>query len=480
MKILGFIISAALLILLTGCASPSLQNPQNIVIVNPSGSLIDSNEKQLTNDLWMANIFGHVLTNAPSRTNILIFFQGGLNYYDDGVKRANNLSSAILADATSPYYPIFFDWDSSLFSSWKDHVTYSLNGSGQHSWKLLLVNPVADIGRMIGRIPATLGFASEDAAHELFEEILHLRLVTKQIKLTDTHHSHHSMSLLVRNPQEITNAENHLSEKGMHFSFGPTNKPSISAFWSYYFRALEGSLVAYPGMIGAVFVDTGGKAGWDQMCRRTDTMFTTPDTFADGGTEIFASSLKQFLKTNANYSVTIVAHSMGTIIANEIIRRHGPDLHIKNIVYMAAACGIEDFTKSVVPFLENNTNVHFYNLCLSPENEIAENHIDFKFNYDVPAEIITPHGSLLQWIDDYYSTAQTRFGWTMGKFENVLPGMEASVIPKSVYSRITVTCFDVGPLQKIGPQKHGDFTQVRFWEPDFWKGEWNTNMFLPN
>jgi pimeloyl-ACP methyl ester carboxylesterase len=205
-------------------------------------------------------------------------------------------------------------------------------------------------------------------------------------------------------------------------------------------------------------------------------MFVVPNTYADGGAEIFTKQLTNFLQLHPNYTVTLVAHSMGTIIANEIIRRHGRDLHIKAIVYMAAACGFEDFAKCVVPFLEADTNAVFYNLCLSPANERAEDHLDHWYN--APVEILAPHGSLLQWIDDYYSTANTKFGWTMGKYENVLPSMQASMIRTNIYPRIMITRFGIGSLATCGPQKHGDFSQVRFWDTNFWQKEWTTNMLI--
>lgn len=459
-----------------GCAH-TLRDPgaNHIVIVNPTGQLIDGKEKP-TNEVWVANIFTNMTSSAClSHTNILIFFQGGLNNYNDGIDRANDLSCQITNN--NPYYPIFFTWNSDLFSSWKDHFLCVLpNGEDVHCkwynfWTVPLFNTPIDVCRLIGRVPFTVFQTSRNIpSATIFAPIGNIGtnvVPPAQLQIIETKAS-----------APLLTAYTNLAGSGMNILLG-TNKTSLIMP-----EALESGVLGYPHMAGSLIVDTGGKEGWDQMLRRTETMFVVPDTYKDGGAEIFVQHLIKFLSTNTNYDVTLIAHSAGSIIANEIIRRHGAQLRIKNIVYMAAACGIQDFTKCVVPFMVSNTNVHFYNLCLHPYNERTERHMNVDWNpwvnwiVNIPEEIITPQGSLLQWIDDYYSNADTKFGWTLGKLENVLPGMQAAMIPTNIYPRITIKCFGVGSLHDCGPQEHGNFTQVRFWDTNFWQGPWTADMLI--
>lgn len=457
---------------LAGCTScPPLKNPQNIVIVDPSGRLCDTHCKP-TSRQWLTNVFDP-LANASSPTNILIFFQGGLNNFSDGIERANDLSGCI-TKATHPYYPIFFTWNSSLLSSWWDHSTRVLptgEDRRKRNYFLPLLTVPADLGRAIGRIPLTVVFTTRNLIESCFD-ILPLPAHGAETNIPVT--------LRVRDKREqamLYNAYTNLHSRDMTIIL-ETNK---TTHFRQVRRVWESAVLAYPNILGSLLVDTGGKEGWDQMVRRTDTMFVRPGKYSNGGTELFTQALTNFLSKHPDYHVTLVAHSMGSIIANEIIRRHGPELHIDNIVYMAAACSVQDFTKCVVPFLQASTNVHFYNLCLNPANERAEDHIGvvkapvIKW---VP-EILAPHGSLLQWIDDYYANADTQFDWTMGKLENSLPGLTAKMIPPDVLPRITLKTFGTGSLKDCGPQKHVQFSQVKFWDPNLWQTNWTTNMYYP-
>lgn len=456
--------------LMAGCSStPRLKNPQHIVIVDPAGRLCDANCKP-TSRRWLTNVFDP-LTNASSPTNILIFFQGGMNNFSDGIDRANNLPRCI-TNAPRPYYPIFFTWNSSLVSSWWDHSTRVLpTGEDQRKriYFLPLLTVPADLGRAIGRIPFTVAFTTRNLIESCYD-ILPLPAHGAETNIPVT--------LRVRDKREqamLYQAYTNLHSRDMTIIL-ETNR---TTHFRQVKRVWESAVLAYPNILGSLLVDTGGKEGWDQMVRRTDTMFVRPGNYLNGGTELFTRELASFLRRHPTYHVTLVAHSMGSIIANEIIRRHGPELHIDNIVYMAAACSVQDFAKSVVPFLQASTNVHFYNLCLNPANERAEDHIGLVKTPVIKwvPEILSPHGSLLQWIDDYYANADTQFGWTMGKLENSLPGLTAKMIPADILPRITVKSFGTGTLKNCGPQKHADFSDVKYWDPDFWQSNWTQEMY---
>lgn len=475
MKTILLVLGAGLvsLILMAGCSTtPRVKDPQHLVLVDPAGRLCGANLKP-TNALWL-NVVFDPLTNASSPTNILIFFQGGMSTFADGIDRANNLPRCI-TNAPQPYYPIFFTWNSSLWSSWCDHSTGVLpTGEDQRkrNYFLPFFTVPADIGRAIGRIPFTVAITSKNL-FEACRDILSLPIEGANTNIPVT--------LRVGDKREQTQlyaAYTNLHSREMTIIL-ETNKTTHARQVT---RVWHSAVLAYPNMLGSLLVDTGGKQGWDQMVRRTDTMFVRPGNYFNGGTELFSERLADFLSEHPNYHVTLVAHSMGSIIANEIIRRHGPELHIDNIVYMAAACSVQDFARCVVPFLQASTNVHFYNLCLNPANERAEDHLGYLGKAPVinwVPEIISPHGSLLQWIDDYYANADTQFSWTMGKLENSLLGLTAQMIPPEILPRITLKTFGTGKLKDCGPQKHADFTDVKYWDPDLWQTHWTPDMYSP-
>ena len=214
----------------------------------------------------------------------------------------------------------------------------------------------------------------------------------------------------------------------------------------------------------------------------------------------------QYLSTNTNlfgrtdpfsseYEITLVGHSMGTIILNEVIRRYG-NLPFRNIVYMGAACTIKDFEDSVIPYLQQHrTNgVNFYNLCLHP---LAERH-------ETNGRDLIPRGSLLEWIDNFLSSPQTVPDHTLGKFENFVRA--AHLIPSEVRGQVHVKAFGVAGSLFDGspygtkestnlfdrtnqmprlvsednflifpvitnPQKHGDFSLQPYWEEAFWAAD---------
>ena len=59
-------------------------------------------------------------------------------------------------------------------------------------------------------------------------------------------------------------------------------------------------------------------------------------------------------KQNNGYAVTLVAHSAGALVLNDWLHRDLLDeinYSYPNIVYMAAACSVRDFHRTVVPYM---------------------------------------------------------------------------------------------------------------------------------
>lgn len=101
---------------------------------------------------------------------------------------------------------------------------------------------------------------------------------------------------------------------------------------------------------------------------------------------VFLKRLTAYKKEYPNTQITLVGHSIGTFIINELIR-NDPDIDYQNIIYMAGADSIRNTFKSVFPYMEipEHKNTKFYNLTFHPQNEIEESNC-----------FLLPRGSLLR------------------------------------------------------------------------------------
>jgi hypothetical protein len=273
----------------------------------------------------------------------------------------------------------------------------------------------------------------------------------------------------------------------------------------------------------AVLPLADGLAGeaWDNMIRRTRTMFQPPETYdfpveyrkafltnqnsaelqkkvdewmaprepiirartkrqaklkvaPDGSMYDFAQQL-EFWSGNTNRTFAkdltwqFVGHSMGTMVLNELFRV-APDIRAERVTYMAAACSIRDFQESMVPYLRRQALIHsnvipFYNLSLHRIRE-RDNSMD-KFD-------IIPRGTLLNYIDDIFSKPATITDRTLGSWENVIRALPD--LPPDLRPQIHNVCFDILPWTFSSgstnqPQNHSSFTSdFAFWKEEFVRG----------
>jgi hypothetical protein len=173
-----------------------------------------------------------------------------------------------------------------------------------------------------------------------------------------------------------------------------------------------------------------------------------------------------------HYDITLVGHSMGTMVLNEWLRRdllESSHQYYSHIVYMAAACSARDFGRAVVPYLLQHDQTQFYNLMLHPLADLRER----RRAWDLP-----PRGSLLVWLDDFLTDPQTPLDRTLGRWDNIIPATE--VIPQKVRGQVTLKAFALAPYNDptppsgqpdFGPQEHGQFRGRPYWCEDFWADE---------
>jgi pimeloyl-ACP methyl ester carboxylesterase len=199
-----------------------------------------------------------------------------------------------------------------------------------------------------------------------------------------------------------------------------------------------------------------------------------------GAVEQFLSRLDEECRNGKRYSITLVGHSMGAIVGNEMLKRH-PDLPFDKIIYMAAACSVKDCQDSVVPYLRlrkrEKNPAQFYNLSLHPIAEAAE----ASFSPDSPTPILSavgktvvglvlvPRGSLLEWLDGFFTKPVNYEDRRLGEWGTAITS--AGIFPSDVADCVHLKMFPVGIKSKDVPQKHGQFGddkgEVHFWRPEF-------------
>jgi pimeloyl-ACP methyl ester carboxylesterase len=170
---------------------------------------------------------------------------------------------------------------------------------------------------------------------------------------------------------------------------------------------------------------------------------------------------------NHEFRVTLIGHSMGAIVLNELIRTYD-QIEYDDIVYMGAAASIRDLIRVVVPYLQRHPSARFYNLMLHPRIEA----------WELTWHGMVPSGSLLEWVDEMYEPPKTMLDRTLGKWRNLR--LAKHLLDLDSQKQMVFKVFG-GNADK--PRMHGEFNDADtcFWNPWFWVDEdfvwtdWNTN-----
>jgi hypothetical protein len=216
------------------------------------------------------------------------------------------------------------------------------------------------------------------------------------------------------------------------------------------------------------------------------------ERYETAGLPAFFEMLPNIRTTNGTIpQITLVGHSMGAIILNRVVR--DTKIEFTNIVYMGAACSIEDFSTSVLPYMRQHTNSQFYSLSLHPVAEAGE--------VCWMAADLLPRGSLLIWLDNFLMNPVTEQERTFGRWRNlfrtsatgepVIKRFFDNPDSESLKLRLHFRAFSVGagdqdqmrrmkyqwndnPRPKTRcdrcdtPLAHGDFTEMPYWSKDYW------------
>lgn len=440
----------------TACQSPTIPNfyADKIVTVNPDGRMAPYSHINDDGE-WVNN--GYPSTElqmndfekrfkASGRKKILIYVFGGMNSVDDTVIHSQKLIKSIWE--TSDYYPIMINWESSLVESYADHLFFIRNGVRSY-WLGPPLSPfylIRDIARASVNLP--------------------VNLIRQSVYVFDNDYdiptlSDHTLTLLQKSK--------------MRFSIGADNAARGKSIFTrgYYFMGLPARMLTTP------IIEAFGKSGWDVMVHRARSGFEIYDVNEwnndindyiaeslspeQGALGHFLDRLEKLQQEDSGCEITAIGHSMGPYIINEMLLQYS-HIDFRNIIYMASACSIRDGVSALKPYLETHPKTTFYNLCVHPRAEDEEM---------LPYGVV-PQGSVLEWIDLYFSNQLTADDYTMGRWwigmirlPRLFDNVQGQVVHKAFGFNDPTTN---DPIRNM-PQIHTDFSNpvLRFWLPAFWK-----------
>jgi hypothetical protein len=428
---------------------------QHIVEIDSDGSLRCGRN--------LSELFDNVARQSHKR--IIIYVHGGRRTLHQSRQSALGLTKAI-QESDSNAYPIFLNWEAGQATSYFRHVAYERNG----------VSYRESSSAAVAAIAAPLVFVSDLGRGACRFPINTLLSVGKVLQNSDMLVGRHDHFFPIKGQFDqwvkYYSGQNKIFEayrKGFTYpagsshsipatvSMGPDSHPNKVGFAAKYVATLPLQFISEP------VLDTFGTPAWNNMVRRTHSMFhlqanyisefhedIAKNDYPKGGAALFFDALDEFMqrKKGDNYKLEIYAHSMGAMIANEAFAEH-PDLNVKRLVYMAAACSIRDFRNTAGVYLEKHPSTSFYNLSLHPRAELDE----------VEVSGIPVRGSLLVWIDEFFNQPRSFGERTLGTFENAI--LAQDLLPRS--PNVHLKAFPIAS----GPQKHKDFAKYCFWKDDF-------------
>jgi hypothetical protein len=480
--------------LLTSCSAIPHPPRTSILLANQQGDPLDpapgfkpldlSKFDAYLDDMFtdMASYCAEQRAIERGPCKVLIYVHGGLNSHHDSIQRSVTLNGKIRA---AGYYPIFVVWDSSLFSSWLDHVAYVHHGLWSPRYKFLAPY-VAATDELEGALKAPASWLSE-IRHTIppVGERSKLEEVAKQ-SYRDLITSPYFEVNDIWDPGRKDLADNRAlwSEKVLPYVRSPLTAVS--------------KIVTTPLVIQAA-----GGGAWDTMQRRATMLFRTEEQFTSLSAQNIATLAHfitryqqdflpqfcavgtytpprdraafaaprelemKFVSCDDNLRLTIVSHSMGAIVVDQLLR-FAPRIRVSNLVFMAAATSVDDYSDTVHHYLLDQRELHpkqdptqVYHLVLHPTAEV------FKEEFlGLP-----PRGSLLVWIDNFFSNPVSPLGRTVGRFINLFPEIAAlnHETAERLRGQVHLKVFRYGKSCRCwSPQGHGDFGAFPFWQHEFW------------
>lgn len=432
---------------------------------------------------------------SPVKRKLTVVVHGGLAGNTGNLELSRDVAPSMRA---AGQYPVFISWQSNLWGSLVDAYFKVWNGRnrGWGLWSVLApFKLMSDVVTGVTRLPSNLySHFSREVARSL-------------VPLAGQRGPADASYAALRHRYDTCRADDDCEE--IAISRGEWDWKTKEGYASAR-RNLTFTFLLPTKLLSMPFIEGPGTAGWDAMLRHVQISFRNEDgqsrastwngwpetnlpdcgdasEFAAdtvgerewggaGAVSVFFRRLRQEIRCNggpSQWEITLIGHSMGTIMVNEILR-HFSDIKFSNIVYMAAACSIEDYENSVIPYLQRHANDEepptMWHLTLHPFADLREEY----------AAGTVPSGSLLVWIDDYLADPSHFRGRTAGRYDNLMLALPYT--PEKLRPMIHAKTFGVGSnIACENPQKHGGFFKFdgckeqreqecpMFWSKDFWQ-----------
>jgi hypothetical protein len=523
-----------------GCRAPVPgEQARHIVMFDGEGAPVDLTDRWggalFSYDSWDRSEYeAHVArvvqgvrehVDRTGSREVMVFIHGGLNEQPATIRRAVELSDDILADDV---YPIFVNWQSNLVSSYFAHLLFVRQGRDWGGWGVVL-SPfylATDLARSLFRFPIVAG-------HQVAEGLGSLGA----LELTDRTHARDATRELMRS-LAAEGGDGDASQlrldipgpaQGFHGRLSGSDDIDLGDV-GYAARYV----VTLPFKPLSIFVvDAAGTGSWEVMRRRVELLFQRQedleefDTNHDGtprvdrkreGLLLLMYELA-VLQKELDLEITVVGHSMGTIVLNRLLfysqmyghiengttaavapaearaashlGHDGHDVHegheghegpgghdeirlpeFGNVVYMAAACSLRDYEQSAFSYLLHDERARLFHVILDPDEELDEDN----------AWDLAPRGSLLVWVDDFLAQPATLLDRTAGRYDNLMVALANT--PRTIRHQIHVRVLPRGGAGV--PAKHGQFTdpadsdgRYRFWKREAWWRWWEGGEPVP-
>lgn len=430
---------------------------------------------------------------GKSGNRMLFLVNGGLNHVAAIRGQAKEQIPLMIRDG---YYPVFLAWDSALLSSYGEQVAYVRNGILRES--IQATSPFTMVGDLLASIPYAPVILYNQSGRFLDSTVNSKDRADYRLEKFE-YFPYARNSKNIRYGGDEIEARDHL-KTARYFALTPLRLPASVLAQEIGKRTWEGmvrrtrNIVHHPGEFDPAFWNkTKSDSGEIDLDHRTDMMKRYPrgigqfarlladiercrrnleecdppnGTGAGNSTyfDLDASTVEEFHKwlnsdeksTHNRLRISLIGHSMGTMVLNELLPWFHDQLPIKDVVYMGAAASIRETQLSLERVLEKG-KIQFYSLMLHPLNEARE---DSAFS-------ALPSGSLLEWIDEVLKEPNTVMDRTLGKWRNLR--VAKHVFSEAAQNNMTFVVF---PRSGRVPLTHGQFneTALTFWRESFWTG----------
>lgn len=465
-----------------GCVAPPSEASEHLVMfdgdggpLRPSTSLLGwvLPHRSMSEEEYAAHV-AHMMASIEAKApraegedgdeprRVLLFIHGGLNTLVGATRRADRTRDEILAQGD---WPIFINWQSSLLSSYGDHLFFVRQGEDWGPWgfPLFPIYLLQDLLTGLGQAPVVVVNQTRAVVQGipglLVGQQAAMRRVVDRLGLPDAldTEARQVAALGTDNPAGGKDGEVDVEIVPVDIHVGDD-----LGSWGRLLSDLVLGVVTFPlAVVQEPLLAGMGHSAWNILERRVYLMFHQEDAFEEGlierritGLPLFLRELRR-LQEREGLEITLVAHSMGTIVANEILQAE-PKLEVDTLIYMGAACSLADYERAVFPAMQRNPRMETYHLTLHPKGEVRETQF---LN-------LTSRGSLLVWVDGFLARPKTPMDRTAGNFANLVLAVHRT--PNDLRPRIHIKAFPTGRAAGTDvPTKHAHFTELSFWEEEF-------------